>query len=259
VTRRLAVLAVVVLAVGLAGVAATTPVVGDAGTGPAAAGGNPDPTAAEAHPTPPEGSPTSTAPERTPTGDGMMMRMEMSENGTVMNGNPDQLPPGCEAVDGTERVTVRGGTAVADEGDAFGFDPDRIQAPPCSRLVVTFVNSDDVRHQFMVHGLPTEVYPMGMFTIEVDGPGRLTGSFVTPAKNYTMHTHCSLPQHQQKGMQMSLVVGDGSAGQVGGGGHDHTHTAGGHSPTGVAGPGFGPVVAVAGLLAVALLAHRRSR
>jgi PGF-CTERM protein len=249
VTGRLAVFVVVALAVGLAGVVATTPAVGDAGVTTTANG-------ADAHPTPPEGSATPTAPERTPTGDGMMMRMEMSENGTVMNGNPEELPPGCDAVDGTERVTVRGGTAVADEGDAFGFDPERIQAPPCTRLVVEFVNSDDVRHQFMVHGLPTEVYPMGMFTIEVDGPGRLTGSFVTPAKNYTMHTHCSLPQHQQKGMQMSLVVGDGSAGQVGGGGHDHTHTAGGHSPESVAGPGFGPVVAVLAL-GVALLARRR--
>jgi PGF-CTERM protein len=252
VTRRLAVLAALALAVGLAGVA-VAPAVGDAGGSATTPG-------VDAHPTPPADSPTATAPERTPTGDGTMMRMRMAENGTVMNGDPDQLPPGCDAVEATRRVTVRGGTAVADEGDAFGFDPERIQAPPCSRLVVTFVNVDEVRHQFMVHGLPREVYPMGMFTIEVDGPGRLTGSFVTPAKNYTLHTHCSLPQHQQKGMQMSVVVGDGSAGRVGGQGHSHgghTHTAGGHSPQGVAGPGFGPVVAVAALVVVAVLARRR--
>lgn len=244
-TRRLGVLVVVaLLAVGAAGFA-TTPTAGQA---PAAA-----------HPTPEFGTATSTAPERTPTGDGMMMRMRMADNGSVMNENTDRVPPGCDEVAGEKRVTVRGGAAYADEGEAFGFDPDRIQAPPCTRLVVTFVNEDDVRHQFMVHGLPTEVYPMGMFTIEVDGPGRLTGSFVTPAENYTLHTHCSLPQHQQKGMQMAVVVGDGSAGNVGGDGHSHgghTHTAGGHSPNGVAGPGFGPVVAVLALAAVALVVRR---
>jgi PGF-CTERM protein len=60
-------------------------------------------------------------------------------------------------------------------------------------------------------------------------------------------------------MQMAVVVGDGSAGRVGGDGHDHAHSDGGQSPNGVAGPGVGPGGAVVGLLAAALLARRRRR
>ena len=218
---------------------------------------------AAAHPTPPGGTPTPEPPDRTPSPGAGDMRMTTTENGSVTNGDPGQLPPGCEAVNGTKHVTVRAGTAYAAPGEAFAFDTDRVRAPPCTRLVVTLVNEDAVRHQFMVHGLPGSVYPMGMFAIEVDGHGRVTGSFVTPAEPYRLHTHCSLPQHQQKGMLMEVVVGDGSAGVVGGTGHghaslQHTHSAGGHSPSsGVGSPGFGPVAAVVGLAAVALLARRR--
>jgi plastocyanin len=235
-----------------------------AAVGAGAVAGPGDPTAAT-HPTPPPSTPTPTVDGRTPTEGDMGMRMETAPSGVVVNGDPPELPPGCDALAGTKRVVVRAGAAHAAPGEAFGYDTERIRAPPCTRLAVTFVNEDDVRHQFMVHGLPESVYPMGMFTVEVDGPGRLTGSFVTPATNDTLHTHCSLPQHTEKGMQMQVVVGDGSAGGVGGAGHDHadpahTHTAGGHSPSdGVEAPGPGPLAAVVAVFAAALVARRRGR
>lgn len=51
----------------------------------------------------------------------------------------------------------------------------------------------------MLHSLPAETYPMGMLNVEVSGPGSATGTFVTPAEDTTLNTHCSLPQHEQKG------------------------------------------------------------
>jgi plastocyanin len=146
------------------------------------------------------------------------MDMQMVENGMVVNGNAEQLPAGCETLAGERSVTVRGGVEYSDGGEMFSFERDRLEVDPCTRVTVTFVNDDNIRHQWMVHGLPTESYPMGMFNIEVNGPGSATGSFVTPAEDTTLNTHCSLSQHEQKGMQMSVVVGDGGSGD-GHGGH----------------------------------------
>lgn len=243
----------------LAVAAAALAIAGAAGTGGLASVADGD---AATHPTPPSVTPTPPVDARTPT-DGMAMRTTPRENGSVVNPNRDRAPPGCDAIDGTREVTVRGGTGHAATGEAFGYDTERVRVQPCTRLVVTFVNEDAVRHQLMVHGLPTEIHPMGMFTLEVDGPGRVTGAFVTPARNYTLHTHCSLPQHTEKGMEMRVVVGDGSTGLVGAPGHrhdaaGHTPTAGGHSPSaGIGAPGFGPVVAVVAIAVAILVARER--
>jgi hypothetical protein len=145
-------------------------------------------------------------------GDGMAMEMRMVENGTVINGNRDALPPGCDEVAGDRSVTIHGGVAYAEGGEMFSFDRDRLEFDRCTRVSLTLVNEDAIRHQWMLHGLPTAVYPMGMFNVEVDGPGSATGTFITPAEDVTLDTHCSLPQHEQKGMQMTVVVGEGGEG-----------------------------------------------
>jgi plastocyanin len=142
-------------------------------------------------------------------GGGMMMDMRMVGNGTVVNGNAETLPPGCTEVAGERSVTVHGGVRHADGGEMYSFERDRLELDRCTRVTVTFENEDDVRHQWMVHGLPTSVYPMGMFNVEVDGPGSVTGTFITPGDDVTLDTHCSLPQHEQKGMQMTVIVGEG--------------------------------------------------
>ena len=144
-----------------------------------------------------------------PHGGGMMMDMRTVGNGTVVNGNAETLPPGCTEVAGERSVTVQGGVRHAAGGEMYSFERDRLELDRCTRVTVTFENGDDVRHQWMVHGLPTSVYPMGMFNVEVDGPGSVTGTFITPGEDVTLDTHCSLPQHEQKGMQMTIVVGEG--------------------------------------------------
>ena len=156
---------------------------------------------------------------------GTSMQMEMVPNGTIVNENEDELPPGCDEVAGEREVTIRGGVEYSDGGEMFSFDRDRLELEPCTRVNVTFVNEDDVRHQWMIHGLPSETYPMGMFNIEVHGPARITATFIAPSEDTTLHTHCSLPQHEQKGMAMSVVIGEGGDGHGhgdgGGGGQGH--------------------------------------
>lgn len=147
----------------------------------------------------------------------MDMDMRMVENGTVVNENAADLPPGCDELAGERNVTVVGGVSHSEAGEMYAFERDRLELEPCTAVTVTFVNEDTVRHQWMVHGLPAETYPMGMFTIEVNGPGAVTATFVTPGDDVTLDTHCSLPQHEQKGMAMTVVVGEGGDS----GGHDH--------------------------------------
>jgi len=171
------------------------------------------------------------------------------ENGSVVNANPDAAPGGCASIQGERGITINAGRQYADAGEAFGYDVDSVTAPPCTRLVVTVVNHDDVRHQWMVHELPTEAYPMGMFSIEVANAGRVTASFVTPAEPGEYTGHCSLPQHEQKGMRLPLIVtGDSST--------STTLTTNDESTSGNA-PGFGLLVVLAGVSLAALLVVRR--
>lgn len=177
--------------------------------------------------------------------------MRVVENAMIMNGNPDTLPAGCDAVAGKRSVTIRGGVRYAEPGEMFGYTTDRIEVPRCTRLSITFVNEDAVRHQWMVHGLPRETYPMGMFSIEVTGPGRATGTFVTPGSNESLLVHCSLPQHEQKGMLAALVVGSGDGGGGGATTSADATTTGGQ-------PGFGPAAGALALLLCVLLAGWRA-
>jgi hypothetical protein len=142
---------------------------------------------------------------------GNMAGMKMSQDGMVMGQNTDQLPPGCDSIAGEENLTIRAGREHADQfnGKLFTYDQRVYEYDPCTKLTVTFHNSDNVRHQWMVHGLPQSLYRMGMFNIEVSGPGNMTGTFILPSQDETLLVHCGVPQHMQKGMKAQLKVGAG--------------------------------------------------
>jgi len=138
--------------------------------------------------------------------------MTFDEQGMVMNFNTEKLPGGCDEVSEDVAFTVRAGTAYAEKfaGDVFGMDTHELAVKPCSRVTVTFINEDAVRHQFMVHGLPKYIYSMGMFHIEAAGGATKQGTFIVPGENKTYLLHCDLAQHMENGMKAQLVVGKGS-------------------------------------------------
>ncbi|PSH00937.1 MAG: hypothetical protein BRC30_00930 [Nanohaloarchaea archaeon SW_7_46_7] len=130
---------------------------------------------------------------------------------SVMGQNTDKMPPGCESISGTANITVEAGTDHADKfpSKMYTYSDRKMQFEPCTKLTVNFINNDSVRHQWMVHGLPKETYPMGMFMLEVTGPGEETGTFILPAGDESLMIHCGLGQHMQKGMKAQLTVGEG--------------------------------------------------
>lgn len=141
---------------------------------------------------------------------GHNMAVDMS--GTVMNENRDTLPEGCGAISGDQSFTIHAGMNYADQtrGMTFGMSQNEVVVEPCSRVQITFVNEDDVRHQWMVHGLPKYLYPTGMFHIEAMGGRTQTGVFIVPPENQNYLIHCDMAQHMEKGMRGQLVVGSGS-------------------------------------------------
>lgn len=143
-------------------------------------------------------------------GGGHLMDME---GGMVMGQNKDTLPPGCGRISGDEAITVRAGHKYAKDypGTMFGFDKHEWRVKPCTRLTVTFINEDHVRHQWMMHGLPKFIYDKGMFHLEMTGPAKITGTLILPAEDKTYLVHCDIAQHMEKGMKAQLIVGKGSA------------------------------------------------
>ncbi len=92
----------------------------------------------------------------------------------------------------------------------FTYDQREWNVGPCTKVTVTFINEDNVRHQWMLHGLPRYLYPEGMFHIEVNGPGRKSGTFIVPSAKKTYLGHCDVAQHTEKGMKAQLKVGGGN-------------------------------------------------
>lgn len=129
----------------------------------------------------------------------------------VVNENIDNLPPGCNEISTTREITVRGGSEFARNftGVAYTFERHSWEVEPCARVTVTFVNTDEIRHQFMIHG----TWPNGFTLIEVDGPGRDTATWITPSDATSLMVHCGVNQHQQKGMKAQFLV-DGGVGDV---------------------------------------------
>ena len=137
--------------------------------------------------------------------------MTVEGQGVVMNENTDELPRDCQAISGESHITVHAGREYATHpGTVFGYDENELVAEPCSLATVTLVNSDQIRHQWMVHGLPKYLYPGGMFHIEAEGGQSVTGTFIVPSDDRTYLVHCDMPQHMEKGMKGQLQVGAGS-------------------------------------------------
>ena len=138
--------------------------------------------------------------------------MSVDPAGVVMNENHNALPRDCSEIGGDYAFTIHAGRKYANDvpGMIFGMSEHEIRVPACSRVEITFVNEDKVRHQWMVHGLPRYLYPAGMFHIEASGGHRKTGTFIVPGDDRTYLVHCDMAQHMEKGMRGQLVVGAGS-------------------------------------------------
>jgi hypothetical protein len=141
-------------------------------------------------------------------GDGHLMDMG---GGMVMGQNANTLPGGCDSISETKEITVHAGHKYAEKfpGRMFAFDIQEFQFEPCTKLTVHFVNEDNIRHQWMMHGLPKYLYPKGMFHLEVSGPGKVSGTLILPSGDKTYLVHCDIAQHMEKGMKAQLKVGDG--------------------------------------------------
>jgi len=140
-----------------------------------------------------------------------MEGMQMSAAGMVMNQNTDRLPKDCANIAQDVTITVHAGRkyAAAHPGTTYAYDRGAWDVPPCSRVTVTLVNEDHVRHQWMLHGLPRYLYTEGMFHLEVSGPGEGSGTFIVPSVKKTYLVHCDVPQHAEKGMKAELTVAGG--------------------------------------------------
>ena len=138
--------------------------------------------------------------------------MTVGTTGVVMNENRDTLPRGCTEVSLDHSFTIYAGREYADQqhGMMFGMSEHEVRVEPCSRVEITFVNEDGIRHQWMVHGLPKYLYPAGMFHIEAMGEQTQKGVFIVPPEDKTYLIHCDMAQHMEKGMRGQLVVGKGS-------------------------------------------------
>ena len=141
-------------------------------------------------------------------GDGHLMDMA---GGMVMGQNAKTLPGGCDSISETKEITVHAGHKYAEKfpGRMFAFDTQEFNFKPCTKLTVHFVNEDNVRHQWMMHGLPKYLYPKGMFHLEATGPSKISGTLILPPGDKTYLVHCDIAQHMEKGMKAQLKVGKG--------------------------------------------------
>lgn len=138
--------------------------------------------------------------------------MTLDNSGLVMNSNSDTLPQDCDKLSGDYKIKVYAGAKYAADypGNVYGMSQHEYQVAPCSRITVTFINEDEIRHQWMVHGLPRYIYPGGMFHLEAAGGQSQTGTFIVPSDDKTYLVHCDMAQHMEKGMKAQLKVGKGS-------------------------------------------------
>ncbi len=133
------------------------------------------------------------------------------DGGMVMGQNLDKLPSSCKSISEEIEITVYAGKKYAENfpGTTFAFDNQQWRVKPCTKITWHFVNEDEVRHQFMIHGLPKYIYKNGMFHLEVTGPRKISGTMIVPATDATYLAHCDISQHMEKGMKAQLVVGSG--------------------------------------------------
>lgn len=140
--------------------------------------------------------------------------MTMDDKGMIMNENTSNLPKDCPKLAGEFNLTIHAGHKYAKnlQGKMFAFDKSEYAIPGCTKINITLINDDHIRHQLMIHGLPGYLYSDGMFTIEIYGPGEKTGSIIVSSDPKTYMMHCEVPQHMEKGMKAQLIVagGDGN-------------------------------------------------
>lgn len=134
------------------------------------------------------------------------------EGGMIMGQNFDKLPTSCDRISEEIEITVRAGRKYAEKfpGTMYAFDKQEWRVKPCAKITWHLINEDDIRHQFMMHGLPRYMYQNGMFHLEVTGPRTISGTMIVPASDETYLVHCDISQHMEKGMKAQLVVGEGS-------------------------------------------------
>lgn len=137
--------------------------------------------------------------------------MQMDMQGMVMHENKNNIPKDCPKIAAEVTLKVKAGVdySAPYPGTVFGLDAHSWKVKPCSRITVEFKNEDEIRHQWMIHGLPHYLYPGGMFHIEANGLATKTGTFIVPSSHYTYLVHCDIAQHMEKGMKAQLVVGRG--------------------------------------------------
>ena len=130
----------------------------------------------------------------------------------VMGQNVDRVPDACSGIAGEKEITVHAGHQYAEKfpGRMYTFDIREYHFEPCTKLTIHFINDDNIRHQWMMHGLPKYIYPKGMFHLEVTGPGKVSGTLILPPADKTYLIHCDIAQHMEKGMKGQLIVGKGS-------------------------------------------------
>lgn len=136
----------------------------------------------------------------------------MDHEGTMIMGqNLDKLPSSCKSISEEVEITVRAGRKYARNfpGTAFAFDQQQWRVKPCAKVTFHFMNEDNIRHQFMMHGLPKYLYKYGMFHLEVTGPKTVSGTIIVPGGDDTFLVHCDISHHMEKGMKAQLVVGNG--------------------------------------------------
>src|SRR5215217_672593 len=127
--------------------------------------------------------------------------MQMDMDGMVMNENHDQQPRDCGGIAGEQKITVHAGKKYAEKfnGTMFAYDRHEWNVTPCTKVTVTLVNEDEVRHQWMLHGLRGYLNPEGMFHLELKGGESKTGTFIRPGAKKTYLVHCDIAQHMEKG------------------------------------------------------------
>lgn len=128
--------------------------------------------------------------------------------GMVLHANAGLLPQDCAAISADVSHTVRAGTRHALPGTAqvFAYDASQWVVPACSRVTVTLVNEDAIRHQWLLQGLPSALYPGGAFLLEANGGQRVSGIFIVPGVAARYPVTSANAQHSALGLQAALVV-----------------------------------------------------
>ncbi len=147
-----------------------------------------------------------------PTAWGQDMDMQMDKNGMVMGENRQELPQGCQEIAETRHIKVKVGREHTHESwTMFGYSENKWEVAPCTKVKVTLINDDEIRHQWMIHQMPSYLYPKGMFTLEAEGGHEKSGTFIVSSNDQTHLVHCDMAQHMEKGLKAELIVGQGSS------------------------------------------------